>query len=124
MFGVLHFLFADDTQIFYKASKDQMTHLCWLLMWFEFISSLKINLDKSELFLVGMEDDTEDLIVENGCKVGSLPSTYLGLPLGASFKLVVAWGWNRRETLKEINYVEEVLHFKGLKDHFDSKHDD
>ena len=40
------------------------------------------------MFLVGIGDD---LIVEIGCKVGSLPSTYLGLPLGASFKLVASW---------------------------------
>ena len=30
-----------------------MTYLGWLLRWFEAISRLKINLDKSKLFLVG-----------------------------------------------------------------------
>ena len=39
---VSHLLFTDDTLIFCRASKDQMTHLCWLLMWFEAISGLKI----------------------------------------------------------------------------------
>ena len=88
---VSHLLFADDTLIFCKTSKDQMTHLCWLLIWFEAILGLKINLDKSELYLVGEGEDTEDLAIEIGCKVGRLPSTYLGLPLGAPFKSVVAW---------------------------------
>ena len=66
-----------------------MNDTSWLC--FEAISGLKINMEKSELFLVGSGDDAEDLAFEFGCKVGSLPSTYLGLPLGAPFKSVVAW---------------------------------
>ena len=68
-----------------------MTYLCWLLIWFEVFSDLKINLDKSKLFLVVMGNDPKDLAVEIGCKVISIPSTYLGLPLGASFKSMAAW---------------------------------
>ena len=49
---------------------------------------MKVNLDKSELILVG---NVEELVAKRGCKVGSLPSTYLGLPLDAPFKFVVAW---------------------------------
>ena len=55
-------------------------------MWFEAISSLKINLDKSELIPVGEVSSAEELARVVECKVGSLPSTYLGLPLGTSFK--------------------------------------
>ena len=81
-----HLLFVDDTLIICKASKDEMTHLCWLLMWFEAISGLKINLEKSELFLVGLGDDARSWLLRLGVKVGSIPPTYLGLPLGAYFK--------------------------------------
>ena len=45
----------------------------------------KINLDESELIPMGEVYNTEDLARVLGYKVGSLPSTYLGLPLGASF---------------------------------------
>lgn len=55
------------------------------------IFGLKINLDKSELILVGGGFNIEDLARMVGCKVGSLSSTYLGLPFGASFKSVQAW---------------------------------
>ncbi|RVW32661.1 Transposon TX1 uncharacterized 149 kDa protein [Vitis vinifera] len=36
-------------------------------------------------------ENAEVLAFELGCKVGSLPSTYLGLPLGALHKLVAVW---------------------------------
>ena len=44
---VSHLLFTDDTLLFCKASHDQMMYLSWTLMWFEAISGLRINLDKS-----------------------------------------------------------------------------
>ena len=68
-----------------------MAFLSWLLMWFEAISGLSINLNKSEIFLVGRVENVEVLASELGCKVGYLPSTYLGLLLGAPHKLVVVW---------------------------------
>ncbi|RVW55078.1 hypothetical protein CK203_067116 [Vitis vinifera] len=55
------------------------------------ILGLRVNLDKSELILMGRVESVEDLASELGCKVGSLPSAYLGMPLGASFKFVAAW---------------------------------
>ncbi|RVW54967.1 Transposon TX1 uncharacterized 149 kDa protein [Vitis vinifera] len=88
---VSHLLFADDTLVFCKDSQDQMAVLSWLLMWFEAISGLNINLEKSEILPVGSVENAEVLASELGCKVGSLPSTYLGLPLGAPHKSVVVW---------------------------------
>ncbi|RVW58902.1 Retrovirus-related Pol polyprotein from transposon RE2 [Vitis vinifera] len=85
---VTHLLFADDTLVFCDDSQEQLVFLSWLLMWFEAISGLRINLNKSEIFSVGKVENAELLTAELGCKVGSLPSTYLGLPLGASHKSV------------------------------------
>ncbi|RVW58237.1 LINE-1 reverse transcriptase-like [Vitis vinifera] len=91
--GVLisHLLFADDTLVFCNPSQDHLTYLSWLLMWFEATSGLRINLEKSELIPVGRVENMDDLAWEFGCKVGSLPSTYLGMPLGASFKSTSVW---------------------------------
>ena len=47
---------------------------------------MKVNLNKSELILVGRVENVDDLVCELGYKVGSLPSTYFWMPLGASFK--------------------------------------
>ena len=68
-----------------------MAFLSWLLMWFEVISRLSINLNKSEILPVGRVENVEVLASELGCKVGTLPSTYLGLPLGAPHKSMVVW---------------------------------
>ena len=44
---VSHLLFANDILVFYEPSLDQLTYLSWVLMWFEAMSRLKVNLDKS-----------------------------------------------------------------------------
>ena len=74
---VSHLFFADDTLIFCDASKENLEYLSWVFMWFEVCSGLKINLEEFAEVL--------------GCKVGSLPSTYLGLPLGAPYKSSKVW---------------------------------
>lgn len=43
-----HLLFVDDNIIFCTASKEQVTFLYWLLMWFEAMLGLKINLKKKK----------------------------------------------------------------------------
>ena len=88
---ISHLLYADDTLLFCGASKDQLKFLSWILMWFEALSGLKINLNKSEIFPVGSVENVSDLAVELGCGIGSLPSSYLGLPLGASHKALGVW---------------------------------
>ena len=45
-------------------------------MWFEAISSLKINLNKNELIPVGRVSNVMELAAIFGCKVGALPTTY------------------------------------------------
>ena len=97
---ISHLLFVDDTLVFCQASQDHLTYLSWLLMWFEVMSRLKINLEKSELIPIGRVENIDDLALDFGCRVGSLPSTYLGLPLSAPFKSVTVWDgveeWFRR----------------------------
>ena len=60
-------------------------------MWFEALLGLRINLEKSELLPVGNIPNVDELADELGCKVGNLPSSYLGLPLGANYKSMTIW---------------------------------
>ncbi|RVW77536.1 Transposon TX1 uncharacterized 149 kDa protein [Vitis vinifera] len=69
-----------DVLIRRAASKEHLTHSNWILFWFEVASGLRINLAKSEIIPIGEVDEVEELAVELGCRVGSLPSQYLGCP--------------------------------------------
>lgn len=51
---ILHILFMDDSLLFCKASSEQLLYLRWVLFCFKAVSGLKINLENSELFLVGL----------------------------------------------------------------------
>ena len=88
---VSHLFFANDTPILCDASKENFEHLSWVFVWFEACSRLKINREKSELILVGNVPNMEELAEVLGCKVGVLPTTYLGLPLGAPYKSSRIW---------------------------------
>ena len=59
-----------------------MAYLSWLLMWFEALLGLRINLNKSEIIPVGRITDVDVLAMELGYKVGALMSSNLRLPLG------------------------------------------
>ena len=88
---ISHLLFADDTLIFCEADPDHLFHLRSILIWFEASSGLRVNLGKSELVQVGDVPILEELADILGCKTTTLPMKYLGLPLGAKFKLKDIW---------------------------------
>ena len=98
--------------MFFQASQDYLTYLSWLLMWFEAVWGLRINLEKSELIPVGRVGNIDDLALDFGCRVGSLPSTYLGLPLSARFKSVTVWNgveerFRRRLAMWKRQYISK-----------------
>jgi hypothetical protein len=88
---VSHLLFADDTLVFCGADASQIGYMGALLVCFEAVSGLKVNLSKSSLVPVGSLDDVDHLAGSMGCGTIVLPLKYLGLPLGASFKLKSMW---------------------------------
>jgi hypothetical protein len=74
-----HLLYVDDTQIFYGAQAKQIQHLHCIFLYFEAASRLRINLGKSEIVTISEVEDVEGLVQLLGCRVASLPMTYLGL---------------------------------------------
>ena len=62
-----------------------------VLIWFEAVSGLKINLGKSELVPVRGVQNIELLLNVLSCKQDTLLKKYLGLPLGAKFKDKTIW---------------------------------
>ncbi|XP_071714358.1 uncharacterized mitochondrial protein AtMg01250-like [Rutidosis leptorrhynchoides] len=84
--------YADDTIFFGKWNMINIVNLMKLLKCFELASGLKINYHKSSLFRVGLDHSevihSAQLI---GCKVGSFPCIYLGLPVGAKMNKKINW---------------------------------
>jgi len=87
---VSHLLFADDTLIMCDANSEHIYNLDHILLCLA-ISELKINLQKSELVVVGEVPNIEELAAILSCRISSFPMKYLGLPLGAPFRLRAIW---------------------------------
>ena len=62
-----------------------------LLLCFETVIGLKVNALKSEMVPIGEVPNVHVLAEILGCRIGSLPMTYLGMPLGASHKSPTVW---------------------------------
>ena len=110
---ITHLLFADDTLVFCKDTEDQMAYMSWILAWFEALSGLRINLDKSSLLPVGRVENEENLALELGCKIGSLPAEYLGLPLGAKHKASSVWDGVEERFRKRLTNWKRQYIYKG-----------
>jgi hypothetical protein len=74
--------YADDTLIIAEGDAKQLFFLKSLLNSFSLSTGLKVNYHKSMLVPINInEQKTEILAKTFGCSKGSLPFTYLGLPL-------------------------------------------
>ena len=88
---ISHLLFADDTILFCDASREQLLSIRLALSCFQAFTSLKVNVGKSEIVPVGEVNNLVALASILQCRAGSLPTKYLGMPLGTSFKAASIW---------------------------------
>ena len=88
---ISHLLFADDTILFCDAEVEQILHVRLLLLGFQAMTGLKVNVAKSEIVPIGEVNNMQALAEFLGCRIGALPMTYLGMPLGASHKSPSIW---------------------------------
>ena len=68
-----------------------MLYLSWILLYFEALLGLRINMDKSTIMPVAKVENLNQWACELGCRVGSLPSAYLGLPFGSKLNSSRVW---------------------------------
>ena len=79
---ITHLQFSDNTIIFCDAKEDQIKNIVAILRCFEAISRLKVIFLKSELISISADDHLlEDFANIMGCKVASILTSYMALPL-------------------------------------------
>lgn len=75
-------LHADDVAIFADPSSSELDHLYKILTFFGECSRLKINISKTEIFPIRIDNTVVDQLIQNfPGKVCKFPRKYLGLPL-------------------------------------------
>ena len=77
------------------------------------MSSLKINLGKSKMVVVGAVHNIELLVAVLGYKQGSLTVKYLGLPLGEKFKDVTIWNPILEKMERKLASLKKLYISKG-----------
>ena len=82
---ISHLQFADDTIFFIDSEGPSFNNMMTLLGLFCEASGLKINMAKSTLLGMGVDDQVTTSRAERvGCGVGLWPISYLGMPLGGN----------------------------------------
>jgi hypothetical protein len=77
--------YADDTLIIMEGCSTQLQFLKTLLGNFSSSTGLRVNFAKSLMIPINIDTDRMNALAQAfGCSIGSLPFTYLGLPLGLS----------------------------------------
>jgi hypothetical protein len=86
--SISHLQYADDTLILGEASVQNLWSLKTILRCFELASGLNVNLSMSSVMGVNVGDEFLGLAERFlYCRVGCVPFTYLGLPVGANPRL-------------------------------------
>ena len=89
---VSHLQFADDTIFFSNTREEDLQTLKSLLLAFGHISGLKVNLDKSNIYGINLDQAHLSSLAETlDCKASAWPILYLGLPLGENPKVCGFW---------------------------------
>ncbi|WMV56909.1 hypothetical protein MTR67_050294 [Solanum verrucosum] len=77
-----HLIFADDLMIFCKGTVESVNRVMEALAHFSAATGLEANIEKSSVFLAGVDEDTRSqILLRTGFSIGQFPIRYLGLPL-------------------------------------------
>ena len=80
--GVSHIQYADDTVIMIDGSEKSILSLKLILYCFEWLSGLKINFHKSDVYVFGEDQERKEVLANMlNCRLGEWPMKYLGLPI-------------------------------------------
>jgi hypothetical protein len=97
--GITHLQYADDTIIFLNLDDQSIVNTKFLLYCFEEMSGLRVNYQKSEVFVLGSDEEETNRVAEMfNCNVGQLPMRYLGIMVN-----------NSHMTANDLSYVHQKV---------------
>ncbi|GJT16198.1 putative RNA-directed DNA polymerase, eukaryota, reverse transcriptase zinc-binding domain protein [Tanacetum coccineum] len=90
---ILSYLFYTyDVVITTEWNARDLDNIIRVLHVFYLASGLKINIHKSNIYGIGVSNEEVSIMATStGCAPGSLPFTYLGLPIGSNMNLISNW---------------------------------
>lgn len=141
--GLTHLQYVDDTILFLNLDDESLCNTKFLLYYFEAMSGLRINYQKSDVFLLEVTIEKQREIANGfNCNIGSFPIKYLGVMLDRYYmssldfafvyqkveKRVPTWqsrllSYGGKMVLTESclssvpNYVMGIFHLKGEAHH-------
>ena len=88
---------------------EQLLHVHLLLLCFQAVTGLKVNVSKSEMVPISEVNNMHALVEILGCRVMSLSMTYLGMSLGQSHKAPSIWNAILKNNGTEVSWVKEAI---------------
>ena len=101
---------------FCDADMEQILHvrMLLLLLCFQAVTGLKVNAMKSEKMVPMREVNNVNALTKIlGCRIGTLPMTYLGMPLGASPKSPTIWNLILKKIERKLARWKKLYLSKG-----------
>ncbi|GJY18188.1 putative RNA-directed DNA polymerase, eukaryota, reverse transcriptase zinc-binding domain protein [Tanacetum coccineum] len=90
--AISHLFYANDVIITIEWNLGDLDNIIRVLHVFYLASGLKININKSNIYGIGVSDDEVSNMARNyRCVMGSFPFTYLGLPIGSIMNCISSW---------------------------------
>ncbi|GJY07937.1 RNA-directed DNA polymerase, eukaryota, reverse transcriptase zinc-binding domain protein [Tanacetum coccineum] len=87
-----HLFYVDNVIITTEWNPGDLDNIIRVLHVFYLASGLKININKSNIYGIGVSDDEVSNMARNpGCAAGIFPFTYLGLPIGSTMNHISSW---------------------------------
>lgn len=87
-----HLQYADDTILFCPSNIESLLNIKKILILFHLSSGLKVNFHKSSMIGIHTSEEWIKQAAEAfQCKIGSLPFSYLGLPIGGNANQSSLW---------------------------------
>ncbi|GJX30864.1 RNA-directed DNA polymerase, eukaryota, reverse transcriptase zinc-binding domain protein [Tanacetum coccineum] len=80
------------TLLLLQSGTPELDNIIRVLHIFYLVSGLKINIHKSNIYGIGVNEEEVSFMANNaGCISGILPFTYLGLLIGSNMKSIASW---------------------------------